>query len=184
MSRQGTYNNLDYHCKVLIADLKKIAQEAPDIWRVIVSLPPPIITRPVLNKFGWWALPGNVNEFNIAKLVLFHYVLKQHGYVVCSYEEFEQHFIDDKKPSGNKIEWSGDVMILVLLFDVLMNDKKIIPPISALYDTLCEHFVWLDKNNNSLKKLSKGSLKSSLSNARKNNAVQDIVKNICALLLS
>lgn len=184
MSFSGTYKDLDDHCKVLLADIKKITQAVPDIWRSLVSLPPPIISRPVLNKFGWWVFPSNVEKFNIPKLVVLHFILKHYGYIVCEYKDFESHFINENKPTGNSVEWIGDIMILVLLFDVFMNEKKIIPPANSLYDILYAHFVLFDKRTNRIKKLSRGSLKSSLSNAKKNPSVNDIVKNICSLLLS
>lgn len=183
--------NIQYLSKALtpfsfavVCAFEEFKQKIPDEYRTLFSLPAPVINLPVLNKFGWFVLSDNPSHFNIPKLVLFHFLLHHYGYITCTYEEFEQHFIDEKKFPENKIVWSGDVMTLVLLFDVLMNDKKIIPPTNNLYDLLCDHFKWIDKRNNTIKLLARRSLKSSLSAAKSNDSIRNIVKNITYHLLS
>jgi hypothetical protein len=151
MYNAGSHKYLDDHCRLLLSDLKKIKQAVPEELRSLFQFTPPILSMPVLGRFGWWVSPSNSMEFNIPKLRLFHYLLKHHGWISCPYEEFELHFINDENFWATKIIWTGDLMILVLLFDILINKHNVIPPTNNLYNILCGHFEWLDKNNNVIK---------------------------------
>lgn len=176
---------LSSHCKSFFESAMELKEKSPEQFRSLFLYEAPIINvRPVKNKFGWWVLPHNIEEFNIPKLLLFHNLLEQHRWTECLFEKLKAHFIDTEKPCGDPIVWMGDVMILVYLFDLLMNDKKIIPKTNSLYATLCQHFVLLDKKTNSIKELSPGSLKTSLSNAKSNSNVCDSTTNFLRLLLS
>lgn len=184
MQKNFTNTSLNHFHLYLLEVLKDLRNKIPDEFRNIVSFPPPIISRPVLNKFGWWVFPQNTAEFNFPKLRLFWLLSKDHEFIASPYDEFEIHFIYPEKLPNGKIIWCGDVMILVLLFYNMIYIKKVIPHTNNFYELLCENFNYLDRKSNTVKPLKHGSLKSSLNKAKRNNEVQSVVNNFLLLLLS
>ena len=184
MSGNNSNSKLSAGANLFIEWGNEIFLKAPDKLDFIPIQNHKFICKPLLNKIGWLVLPTDVQEFNIPKLKLFHYLLIQHGYITCSFEEFSYHFIDGMKNTKNKILWTGDIKILVFLMNKLIHQKKIIPQTSNFYSVLIDHFVRLDTVSKKIVELKYGSLKSSLNQAQKNNLVEDVVENFIQLLLS
>ncbi len=177
--------DLDSNVSAFACNAAELKRQNPAKFRSIFGVDSLcIISRPVINKFGWWVLSSDTTKFNIPKLKLFHLLLTHYGYISCSYKEFEAHFIGGET-SATKIVWEGDVLILVLLFNKLIYENSAIPVTTeSFYDLLFNHFLLLNKKNNRAGKLKHGSLKSSLSNAKVNCVVSKTVENFIVLLIS
>lgn len=184
MNTSSTDKDLNPNCLSFIANAMEIKQKNPDKFRSVFLVDfPRIVSCPVSNKFGWWVCFPDTSKFNIPKLKLFHFLLFHHKYISCSYEVFEQHFIGNEI-TKEKIVWEGDVMVFVLLFYKLIYEKGVIAPTTeSYYHLIFNHFELLNKKNNYVEELKKGSLKSSLSKARSNATVCKIAENFITLLI-
>ena len=178
-------NDLSTAGRLFLESAKELKKWNPEQFRALFLMEErSIISRPISGKFGWWVLPNETNEFNILKLKLFQILLFNYEYTLLrSYEEFEIHHIGEEVPK-EKIPWCGEIQVLPLLFYKLQQKQIISIPQSAFYNLLIEHFQILDKKTNSLKELGYGSLKTSLSAARKNPFIERQVDNLIALLIS
>lgn len=185
MSTVGINRELSPHCQSFIADAIELKQNNPDKFRSVFSVESPrIISRPVINKFGWWVLFSDISKFNIPKLELFNILLRHYEYISCPYEIFETRFIGENIPK-EKIIWKGDLMILVFLFHELIYKNGVIPiSTKTFYDLLADHFLFLKEKDKPAEELKHGSLKSSLNRARGNSVVLKTVENLITLLVS
>ena len=177
--------DLSFHSKAWVKDAEELKQKEPEKFRSLFSVDANrIITRSVRNKFGWCVLNADVSKFNIPKLKLFYLLFYNSHFVEFSYEEFEAHHIGDAIPAPSLI-WRGEIMILVLVYEVLIHEKGIIPePNESFYNQLVTHWQHYNKNTKKINKLTTGSLKSSLSKAKSDHSIRKIVDDLISLLMS
>ena len=155
MQQNFTKEGLNFSDLLVLEALRNLRDKIPDEFRSVVSLSSQILSRPVLNKFGWLILPSNTAKFNIDKLKLLHELFINYKYIPedFEYSEFEPHFFGIQIPE-EKIMWIGKNYVLPILFDK-MQRKEIITFSGNLYDMLVAHFKDSDGellNRNSLEK--------------------------------
>jgi len=122
----------------------------------------------VSSKIGW--LKGE------NKLLLFYELLISHGFITCDFETFKIHF------TGNNgaieyIKWNTQTTRLVYLFNQLIL-YRFIPENNTPHQLLTEHFI-----NNEGKKLSNGTLRTSLNNVLNNKKSIETIDNIIKELI-
>jgi len=122
----------------------------------------------ISSKIGW--LKGE----NI--LLLFYNLLISHGFTTCDFESFKIHFIGNNG-AIEYIKWDTQTTRLVYLFNQLLL-YKFIPENNTPHQLLTEHFI-----NNEGKKLSNGTLRTSLNNVMNKKKSSETIDNIIKELL-
>ena len=122
----------------------------------------------VSSKIGW--LKGDNT------LQLFYTLLISHGFITCDIETFKIHFIGNNG-AIEYIKWNTQITRLVYLFNQLIL-YNFIPENNTPHQLLTKHFI-----NNEGKKLSNGTLRTSLNNVMNKKKSSETIDNIIKELL-
>jgi len=122
----------------------------------------------VSSKIGW--LKGEHT------LQLFHSLLIAHGFITCDFDAFKIHFVGNNG-TMEYIQWNSQTTRLVYLFNQLLL-YKCIPEKNTPHQLLTEHFI-----NNEGKKLSNGTLRTSLNNVLNNKKSSETIDSIIKELI-
>lgn len=143
----------------------------------------PIISLPVRDKLGWWVINSDPDNFNLSKLNLLHFLLRNFEFIDCCYEEIEVHHVGNEMPKGKTV-WLADVQTFILLYHTFIIELKIIPEPKSIYELLPLHFSIMNKKTGKAEGLKARNLIASLSLAKQNPVVIEKVKRFVGFLMS